>query len=200
MVNGERIVDVQVHAVTESVKLFIYATRRPIDRLLRDVDDIGSFDGPGAITPQLRLTLAAPPLLPASEAILNAVSRILGWRFFEAPYRLLLESMALIGPVAAAEAFILLMDESPMTSELQEIGIAFASVFERHADVFLARTRETLTPYCLNGDLSRDAAPLSVFMGRRAWHRSRAAGQRRGQGHRRRRTRKGRVRCRPDPH
>jgi hypothetical protein len=145
--NEEPIGDDQLRSVAERAKLAIYATARPIGRLLHDVEDISRFDGPGILTPQLRLALASPPLLPASAEILDAASRVYGWGLFNDPFRLLLDSMALLGPIAAAESFIFLMNDSNLTAELLEIGDAFGSVFERHRGFFLARTRATLGSY-----------------------------------------------------
>jgi hypothetical protein len=141
LANGEPIGDDQLRVVTERAKLAIYATARPISRLLHDVEDVSRFDGPGVLTPQLRLALASPPLVPASAEILDVVSRVYGWELFNGASRLLLDSMALLGPIVAAETFILLMDDSILTAELREMGDAFMSVFERHRGFFLARTR-----------------------------------------------------------
>jgi hypothetical protein len=131
-------------AITERAKLYIYAAARPIRRLERDVDDIGRFEGAGALTPQVRLLIASPPLLPASADILNAAIRVCGERLFDDPYRLLLDSMALLGPIAAAEAFVLLTGDSRMTDEVRAIGQAFEAIFDRYPEIFLSNTRAFL--------------------------------------------------------
>ncbi|HVE08012.1 MAG TPA: hypothetical protein VNE00_12230 [Paraburkholderia sp.] len=157
MAHGEPIDAGQLREVSERARLFIYATSKPIRRLVRDVADIGRFDGPGALTPQLRLTLAAPPLVPASAEILEAAVRICGNRLFAQPGRMLLDSMALLGPIAAAEAFILLMADSQLTAELKVLGDAFVSVFERHPRIFLEGTRRLLDTYLSGSQLSGGA-------------------------------------------
>jgi len=154
---GEPIDANQLRVVSERARLFIYATGKPIRRLARDVDGISRFDGPGSLTPQLRLTLAAPPLVPASAEILDATVRICGSRLFVLPGRMLLDTMALLGPIAAAEAFILMMADSRLTTELKLLGDAFVSVFERHPRIFLEGTRRLLGVYLGGAGLADSA-------------------------------------------
>jgi hypothetical protein len=137
----------EVSAITERAKLYIYASARPIRRLERDVGDIRRFEGAGVFSAQVRLVIASPPLLPASADILNAAVSVCGERLFDDPYRLLLDSMALLGPVAAAEAFVLLAGDSSMTDEVQAVGDAFEAVFDRYPETFLSSTRAFLVKH-----------------------------------------------------
>ncbi|CAB3745829.1 hypothetical protein [Paraburkholderia humisilvae] len=140
----------------ESAKLYIYAYDRPISRLALDVLDIERFEGPGMLTPQLRLTVAAPPLVPASADILRAAVELCGSRLFEQPYRLLLDSMGLVGPRAAAEVFVLLIGESGLTEEVETIGGAFIAVFDRYQGTFLRDAREWLALHSTSWRSTRD--------------------------------------------
>jgi hypothetical protein len=134
-------------SIAERAKRYIYAADRPIRRLERDVHDIRRFERPGVFSEQVRLLIASPPLLPASAAILNVAASVCGERMFDDPYRLLLDSMALLGPVAAAEAFVLLAGDSLMTDEMQAIDDAFVAVFARYPDTFLPHTRAFLAKH-----------------------------------------------------
>jgi|ERR1700754_52226 hypothetical protein len=133
--------------LAERAKRFIYLTNLPISRLARDVDDIARFEAPGPLTPHMRLIVADAPLTPASADILDAMARVWGDRLFAEPNQLLLESMALLGPIAAAEAFLVLSGELTLEADLRATEEAFASVFVRHPDVFLADTRKLLMTY-----------------------------------------------------
>ncbi|CAB3763164.1 hypothetical protein LMG29542_04517 [Paraburkholderia humisilvae] len=133
--------------IAERAKLYIYAAPGPIRRLERDVKDIGRFEGPGGLTSCLRLVVASPPLSPASAGVLDAAIGVCGERLFSDPYIMLLDSMALVGPIAAAEAFVLLTADSSMTEELQSICTAFLAVFEQYPDFFLAEARAALAKH-----------------------------------------------------
>jgi hypothetical protein len=137
----------RMRAIAERAKLYIYAADRPIRRLARDVDAIGRFEGQGVLAAQLRLMFASPPLSPASAGILDAAVAICGERLFIDPYILLLDSMALVGPIAAAEAFVLLIAELDVTGEIQDFASAFIKIFELYPDTFLADAQKVLAKY-----------------------------------------------------
>ncbi|WP_152565262.1 hypothetical protein [Caballeronia glathei] len=132
-------------AIAERVKLHIYAAHRPIRRLQRDVIDIERFEHPDAFTARLRLLTASPPLSSASADVLDAVIGICEERLFDEPYLLLLDSMALLGPIAAAEALVLLSGDSHMTEELKSIVNAIEAVCERYPTIFFIEARTLLT-------------------------------------------------------
>jgi hypothetical protein len=133
-----------MRAIAQRAKLYIYAAERPIQRLERDVENIGQFLKPRTLTPQLQLLIASPPLMPASARLLDTVANVCGERLFSYPYVLLLDSMAVIGPIAAARAFVMLTECSRMTKELQGISDGFMAVFAQYPDMFLAEARAVL--------------------------------------------------------
>ncbi|MBU6486194.1 MAG: hypothetical protein KGQ57_00025 [Burkholderiales bacterium] len=115
----------------DRVTLFIYAPNRPL-------------------TPQLRLTCAFPPLTPPAAAVIDAAVRVWGHDLFSIDGgRMLVRTLALMGPVAAAEGFVLQMDlpEHRMTDRTLETGDAFKAVFARYPDAFLQGARDVLAPF-----------------------------------------------------
>jgi hypothetical protein len=131
-------------SIAERAKRYIYSARRPIHRLQRDVKEIRKFEHPNAFTARMRLLIASPPLSPASADVLNAAIGICGERLFDEPYVLLLDSMALVGPIAAAEAFVVLSEDSHMTEELKCIRSAFEAVCARYPNIFFTEARTLL--------------------------------------------------------
>jgi len=105
--------------------------------------------------------MASPELTPPAREILQLTLQMFGERLFTRPSSRLLKRYAVDGPIATAEA-MLLMDHSDRLRALyndrilhpvrglafyNELLDGFESVFARHPRVFLARARQILDPY-----------------------------------------------------
>lgn len=60
-------------------------------------------------------------------------------------------TLAVLGPIAGAEAFVLSMTDDITNDRLHKTGTAFEGVFARHPNAFLARVRDLLAPFCAAG-------------------------------------------------
>jgi hypothetical protein len=85
---------------------FIYGYNRPPCRLQRDVREHFWADTEAVAISPIHLLDAFPPLTPLAAAIVDLVAQTLGWRIFLDPYSQLLEAMAVGGPIALAEALV----------------------------------------------------------------------------------------------
>ncbi|MGF6782570.1 hypothetical protein [Paraburkholderia sp. GAS334] len=65
-------------------------------------------------------------------------------------------ALAVPGPIAGAETFLLSMRDDIKSGRLRETGVAFEEIFARHPNVFLARARDLLASF----GAGRRPAPL----------------------------------------
>ena len=138
--------------LADRVRLLIYAWKRPLRRLTRDVENVECFEAiDSPMPPHLRLACAAPPLTPPASAIVDAVVRIWGDSLITTKAgRLMVGTLAAKGPIAGAEAFSLMWNgEQPGSLRLSETADAFRAIFARFPAVYLADARELLQTFAL---------------------------------------------------
>jgi hypothetical protein len=144
--------DDHARQLADRVRLFIYAWRRPLRRLARDVDNVERFDTlDSPLPPHLRLACAAPPMTAPASAIVDAVVRLWGDRLITTEAgRLMVGTLAAKGPIAGAEAFALMWNgQQPGSLRLRQTADAFRVIFAQFPAVYLADARELLRTYAL---------------------------------------------------
>jgi hypothetical protein len=145
--------DDEMRDLLRRAKFYIWSAEIPLGRPERRDETMRRFAEVAPTSRQSRPVTTTPDMAPASVEIVQAAVRSLGWRLFSLPWFLLLDSMAEIGPIAAAEAFILLDDGNTHPFiEIEDLKTAFLSVFEQHPDVFMAETKQVLKPYMSTGN------------------------------------------------
>ncbi|MEM5440131.1 hypothetical protein [Paraburkholderia diazotrophica] len=123
------------------VKIFVFAYRRPVDRLFLDIEDATLYEWSDVqpLTPQLRLVQASPPLTPVSAAVVSTVVAIWGPDLFTTNAgRSLVHVIAADGPIAAAKRIAMgLLDEDRHDARWDQTIDALKALVALHPTVFL---------------------------------------------------------------
>jgi hypothetical protein len=96
-----------------------------------------------AISP-IRLLDAFPPLTPVAAAIVDQVAQTFSWSIFQDPYSLLLEAMAVGGPIALAEALVVMFSHVPFPPQISTLINKLSELLCEHPTVHLREARELL--------------------------------------------------------
>lgn len=154
-------------ALYECIRLVLFSTGLPVQRLQADIDDIGRFTAPDVRSPHARLVKVMPPLRPAAEAIVRAMIRAYGIELFSrGSANSGLRALIKAGPVKFGQTALMLGPDAPVAERARPLVDEFNRIFERHPESGFAQARYLLSgiglpvgrdlPHQLRRSLQRD--------------------------------------------